>query len=118
MGILQAAHAELGTSGGPFRAFDDALCGSMFLTLPLFSSLCLAGLREFVKYPLSSSEPMAGVKFGLAVWATTSLHGIFIDYQTFKISFNVPCLFWVSSGLSSATTGYLLAHFMSTTKGA
>jgi len=113
---LQAAHAELGASGGPFREFNDPLCGSMFLTLPLFSAVCLAGLREFVKYPLSSADPAAGAKFGLAVWAATSLHGIFIDYQTFNISFNVPCLFWVSSGISSATTGYLLAFFMSAPK--
>ena len=60
---------------------------------------------------LSPQDPIRGVKFALAVWASTSLHGIFIDYCTYNESIAVAIHFAISSGIGAAANGYMLARF-------
>ena len=108
----QATHEEMVKPDGIFRKMEDPLMSSMLITMPVFSAIGLAWLRSVLKVPLSPDNPMGGVTFALAVWVTQSMHGIFIDYQSYRESYNVPLMFMLSSGLSSAVSGFLLATFM------
>ena len=97
--------------GQVFRPLDDPLMGLMFISMPVLSAVLLAVLRCYVQVELSEKDTLAGVKFGLVVWATGALHGIFIDMCTYRESAAVAIHFATSSGLCAGVNGFWLARF-------
>jgi hypothetical protein len=108
---IRQATAEISDPNSKvFRAMDDPLMVLMLVSMPLLSAILLGWLAAFLRVNLDPHRPAAtGGKFAVAVWAATALHGIFIDFCTYRESAAVALHFAISSAISAWINGYMLA---------
>ena len=94
-----------------FRPLKEMLYHPFVSPLVHSTLFLLLSNAVFGESVVRSWSVAAAIQFSALVWACTSLHGIWLDYTTFKISAKVFVCFLVGSFVSSLVTGYCLASF-------
>ena len=104
---------ELSLKGGPFRPFRDPFMAYYPFLFPLINSVLMLALALALHGDslVRGWGYMEGVRFTLTVFSCTSLHGIFLDYTTFRISPKVFFSFVLGSFVNSLVVGYCLGSF-------
>lgn len=106
--------AENVISKPPFRNFKAI----QMLYYPLVSCIVqpllfiLLAITLFGESTVRSWDTSTGIGFTTSVWFATSFHGIWLDYTSFEIPFQVPVLFWCNSLTHAIVTGYFLGYMM------
>ena len=108
--FIDEAQREIADPNGKvFRPYTDPRMAIMLLTQPSLCCLSLGILKWWFNVELNSIS--AGTKMATMLWVCTSLHGIFIDYCSYKESPSVAMLFTTSSLLCAIINGACLAKF-------
>jgi hypothetical protein len=104
---------ELALKGGPFRPFRDPFMAYYPFLFPLVHSVLMLALALalYGDSPVRGWGYSEGVRFSLTVWGCTSLHGIFLDFSTFRISPKVFLSFALGSFVNTLIVGYCLGSF-------
>lgn len=104
---------EIGLKNGIFRPLRDPLMAYYPFLFPLVNSILMLALALalYGDSPVRGWGYREGVRFVVAVWATTSLHGIVLDFTTFRISTKVFLSFILGSFVNSLIVGYCMGSF-------
>jgi hypothetical protein len=101
---------EKGAKRGLFRDFKHPLT----LYFPLFAPSVQAVLTRALAVGLFGSAAAGswtsedGMRFAIGIWASTSLHGIWMDYCTFQLPISVLIRFIFGSLVTAAISGAFL----------
>ena len=85
---------------------------SYMMVAPFVSAWLLLLLRFTVVSPKSVDWSVErGAAFGLMVWLTTSAHGIWMDFTTFKMGPDLLVNWWMCSAIMATVTGATIGYF-------
>eukprot|EP00928_Gymnodinium_smaydae_P082149 TRINITY_DN65554_c0_g1_i1.p1 TRINITY_DN65554_c0_g1~~TRINITY_DN65554_c0_g1_i1.p1 ORF type:complete len:152 (+),score=25.37 TRINITY_DN65554_c0_g1_i1:78-533(+) len=106
---IQEVSDAIGEGECPYRSKDDIRMMYSCVGMPFVNAALLAVISSY--FAAEPKDVKSGAVLGLVVWATTALHGIFLDWTYIREGTNVALYFAFGSMVSAAINGSCLGYF-------